>query len=395
MSLFNPINTQFENLQRALDDRKTVSLSEAARAMKVKPEKVDHSLMLMGKRGLFGKNAPYLDDELRMVVIDKKYAGYAAVMSAVEYAIGSLTKAQQLPHRAAVQPAGKSNAGQNHPVGGFFRDLADNYVSGSSGAESFKKAARSFLSGDETRKTESTVDTQDAEETLTELLQCAHELRSMLLAYPDRAYDRQLAEFLNAVSNTAETWAGCYEAAAAKQVKGPAMVRTEEKLRYQLLADFNRKLQELKEPVMDAKNPKSPAMKDVEKCIGDMKLLRMKLNNYEMQLAIDRIQDILRQIRTALQDDAIPLNRSAINSLRSCYLPMIKQLTGQYIKYQGIQQPGTATVKAMNETQRVLGMDVPLALQRLLSDMRTGAAINMEAQATALKQKLQMDGLLG
>lgn len=395
MGLFNPISGQYERLRRAMDDRKTVGLKEAADAMKVKQENVDNSLMIMGKRRLFGNQKPYVDDELHLVVLDKRYAGYASVMSAVERLTERLEEARIMPRKLSNRLTRDKQASHSSPVGGFFRDLADHYVSGDSGSESFKKAARTLLHENDasTPEDKRRLDTQEAEEILVELLQNTNGLRSMLLAYPDKHYPQTLADWLNALNNTVQAWEGCLEAAGGKKEKSAAMVRTEEKLKRQFLPDFARKLAELEEPAEDH-NPKTPAMKDIEGCIGDLRILKKKMRSLEMNLALDRIIDILQGIRSSLNDESLPFNRSAVNSLRNCYLPMVKELSSQYMKYETIQNPGTATVKAMNETQRVLGMDVPVALQKLLTDMRTGAAINLEAQATALKRKLQMDGLL-
>lgn len=394
MALFNPISGQYENLCRAMDERKTVGLKEAAEAMNLKPEKVDHSLLIMTKKKMFGPYKPYVDDEMHMVVLDKRYAGYAVVMHAVENLIVRLKEARKMPRSLSERVISASGNGHSGSFGGFFRDLADHYVSGDSGSESFRKAAKNIFRDDKSSSMPRFLDTQDAEETLTELEQYANELRGMLLAYPDKPYAQSLADWLNAVNNTVQTWEGCLEAAVSKKEKGAAMLRAEEKLRRQFLPDFTRKLQELKEP-SGSDNIKSPAVKAIEGCVGDLKILRMKLQDLEMQLALDRINDILRQIRSSLDDETLPFNRSALTSLRNCYLPMVKQLAEQYLKYESIRVPGSSTVKAMNETRRVLGKDVPLALQRLLNDIHTGEAINMEAQATALKQKLQMDGLLG
>lgn len=83
MSLFNTINSQYQALTRAMDNRKTIRLLDAAAVMKVKPENVDHSLVVMNKRKLFGTCEPYVDEQIGLVVLDARYAPYAAVKNAL------------------------------------------------------------------------------------------------------------------------------------------------------------------------------------------------------------------------------------------------------------------------------------------------------------------------
>ena len=50
--------------------------------------------------------------------------------------------------------------------------------------------------------------------------------------------------------------------------------------------------------------------------------------------------------------------------------------------------------RVMLDTENALSTDLPRALLKLLQDLRTEDAIDLEAQTVALRQKMQLDGLL-
>lgn len=356
MSLFNPIQGQYERLSRALDDRKTIPLHDAAQAMRVKEGRVDRSLLEMTKKGFFGENRPYVDDELRTVVIDPRYAAYARVMAAAEHLIDELESARTKP--AAMTAAAQSKANS----GGFLAAL-------------FRPPVK-------------IPDTSSAVGTMIELSEYANRLRTILLGHPEAPYDPAMADWLDGAMQTVIAWENCLEGAYADGKKSDTMRRLERTLSTDYLAVFPTVLTPPKRSV-----PKSEENELRQQCLALTKM-RGQVSSLELQLSLDRICGLLNQINAAMEGSGVLGKDNALTSLRGCYLPLVQKLANQFIRYEKMPQKNDDTIRAMDNTLTVLGKDVPLALSHMLSNLQSGSAIHMDAEATALKQKLRLDGLL-
>ncbi len=391
MSIFNPIKDQYQALCRAMDDRKVLLLKNAATAMNVKPEKVDHSLMIMTRKGMFGNNAPYVEDVFGLVVLDKRYANYAAVFAAEESLFDMLENARRAPHVLANRRRQEQRTRPMENVGGFVRDLVEGYSKGVRGT--FRDAAVGFVRNAVNVNNTPGLDTQGVEEAFARLQANCREMKSILYAYPDHPYAPDLADWMNQLAQKVLAWIGCLEAADGKGQKGSTMQELEDYFTNSALAEFNQQL-ELYRGNRRPDSEDTTLMQEVFSCTSELRTCRNQTQNFVMSAALQQIISLLQDITRSVGDDKLQLSRSAVNSLRSTYLPMTRKLTQQYVQNERIANPDEVTKKAMRETEKVLSQNVPVALQRILDEMRHGGAINMESDAIALKQKLHMDGLL-
>ena len=95
VGLFNSLKSQHERLCRAMDDQKTLPLATAAVVMRIRRSKVSDALIRMYKRGMFGGDQPYVDDQLDVIVRDQRYAPLAALLSAADELSRRVDEAQQ------------------------------------------------------------------------------------------------------------------------------------------------------------------------------------------------------------------------------------------------------------------------------------------------------------
>ncbi|MBO2517775.1 MAG: hypothetical protein CW338_11005 [Clostridiales bacterium] len=394
MGLFNPISGQFEALQRAMDDRKTIALKDAAAAMNVKPEKVDHSLFIMTKRGLFGDDRPYVDEAINMVVLDKRYADYALTQYALKKLKKQLSDARKAPGalRNAHQAQYLSGSGR---AGKFIRNLAAGVLNGEGVGNSLLNATDRYIEEGKRKEDINLPDTQEMEETLTEMLSDAGEMADLMLMHPDDRYTKQTAEWLNSVLFDIQSWQGCLESAFTQKVKGAAMLRLEDRIKN----EHKKELNEQKESLKGVRREKQDSherdlSRDIYLCCIEMQKKKTQLRNETMRGAIDSIVELLADIHSHMMVGRNLTGRGSVQSLRSCYLPMVQSLTDQYIKYERLRALDENTLRAMRETEQVMENDVPAALRKMLGEIGAGNAIDMESQAEALKHKLQLDGLV-
>jgi hypothetical protein len=66
----------------------------------------------------------------------------------------------------------------------------------------------------------------------------------------------------------------------------------------------------------------------------------------------------------------------------------------KYMRYERSIDPGPDVTNAMHNTETVMDEDLPKALKGMLKDLRSDSAIDMEAQASALRTKMRIDGMI-
>ncbi|MBQ1945414.1 MAG: hypothetical protein II343_00650, partial [Clostridia bacterium] len=125
MSLFNSLKSQFERLSRSMDDQKTLPLATASAVMRIRRDKVDDALARMYKRGMFGGDQPYVDDQMGVVVRDKRYAPLAALLHAADMLQRKVDESQQNLRRVRRVSVQQLNTERARAVGNFVRDVVD------------------------------------------------------------------------------------------------------------------------------------------------------------------------------------------------------------------------------------------------------------------------------
>lgn len=395
LALFNKISSQFEGLKRAMDDRKTILLKDAAAAMNIKPEKVDHSLCVMIKRGLFGENHPYVDDALKIVILDRRYAVYASVKDSLEKFGTELIRARHLPKQLEERRRRNNRGGLAAGVGGFLADLAGNVLEGKGAKRSFLNATDKFVRGMGGSPEEKHMDTQPEEEMFTAMLSKAREMNNLMAAHPDHSWSQETGEWLNDARLSVQNWEGYFEAAVGKTEKGTALQLAESKLANETAPELERRVAQLKRAfAMGEGNEKTKISREILDCCDKLTENRNKIENSEMRQAIDETMAVLNEICVRLSDGTGIAGNASVRSLRNCYLPAVQTLTEKYAAYEKLRTPDRYTQEAMTEAEHVIIRVVPNALNKLNAELQAGSAIDMESEAIALKQKLQMDGLM-
>ena len=383
-----------------MDDQKTLPLASAAAVMRIRREKVDDALARMHKRGFFGEDQPYVDDALALVVRDKRYAPLAALLHAAGELSRKVDEAQQNLRRVRRVSSQQLNNERVRAVGNFVRDVVDSAMN--------KQDTASLLRGRTGELMRDLIAPEVAPsgqdglrpmaQTLSLMAASAAGLKDFALTHPDMHYDTELSAFVLSACHQIEAWNGCgIQAGSYSPETDPAVQALEKRLGNDIAPGLTRRLDELHAAAARGQTTPQqyddPMLQEVAQRCADIRVLSRQPKSANVRNAMARVCAILDDILSQLH--AVPESReqAGVRSLRVCYLPMLEELLEKYIRYEGRTQ-NADTLRVMIDTENALSIDLPRALQKLLQDLRTEDAIDLEAQTVALRQKMQLDGLL-
>lgn len=383
-----------------MDDQKTLPLSSAAAVMRIRRDKVDDALSRMHKRGFFGEDQPYVDDALSLVVRDKRYAPLAALLHAAGELSRKVDEAQQNLRRVRRVSSQQLNNERVRAVGNFVRDVVDSAMNKQDTASLLRDRTGELMR--DLIAPEAAPDGQDGlrpmAQTLSLMAASAAGLKDFALTHPDMHYDTELSAFVLSACHQIEAWNGCgIQAGSYSPETDPAVQALEKRLGNDIAPGLTRRLDELHAAAARGQaTPQhydDPMLQEVAKRCADIRVLSRQPQSANVRNAMARVNAILDDILSQLH--AVPESReqAGVRSLRVCYLPMLEELLEKYIRYEGRAQ-NADTLRVMIDTENALSIDLPRALQKLLQDLRTEDAIDLEAQTVALRQKMQLDGLL-
>lgn len=400
VSLFNSLKSQHERLMRSMDDQKTLPLASAAAVMRIRREKVDEALSRMHKKGMFGSDQPYVDDALGLVIRDKRYAPLASLLHAAGELTRKVDEALQNLKRVRRVSSQQLNSERVRAVGNFVRDVVDSAM---------KKGDPSAVLRDRTGTLmrdliapevipDGTDGLRPMAQTLSLIASCAAGLKDFALMHPDMHYDNELSAYVLSACHQIEAWNGCgIQAGSYSPETDPAVQAIERRLGNEIAPGLTRRLDELHAAAARGRSVPQhyddPMLQEVAQKCADIRVLSRQPQSAAVRNAMARVNAILDDILSQLH--AVPESReqAGVRSLRVCYLPMLEELLEKYIRYEARAQ-STDTLRVMMDTENALAIDLPRALQKLLQDLRTEDAIDLEAQTVALRQKMQLDGLL-
>lgn len=400
VGLFNSLKSQHERLMRSMDDQKTLSLASAAAVMRIRREKVDESLARMYKKGMFGADQPYVDDALSMVVRDKRYAPMAALLHATDELGRIVDEAMQNLRRVRRVSSQQLNTERARAVGNFVRDVVDSAMHKKDTAAVFRDRTGALMR--DLIAPSAVPDGQDGlrpmAQTLSLMASSTASLKDFALTHPDMHYDTELSAFVLSACRQVEAWNGCgIQAGSYSPETDPAVQAIEMKLSDEFAPGLTRRLDELHAAVVRGRTAPQqyddPLLQEVAKQCSDIRALSRQPKSAEVRNAMARVNAILDDIVSQLHAAPESREQAGVRSLRVCYLPMLEELLEKYIRYEARAQSGD-TLRVMQETENALSIDFPRALLKLLQDLRTEDAIDLEAQTIALRQKMQLDGLL-
>lgn len=400
MSLFNSLKSQYERLSRSMDDQKILPLASAAAVMRIRRDKVDEALSRMHKKGMFGSDQPYVDDALGLLVRDKRYAPLAALLHASSELTRKVDEALQNLKRVRRISNQQLNNERARAVGNFVRDVVDSAMNKGNTAAVFRDRTgtlmRDLISPDV--MPDGADGLKPMAQTLSLMASSAAGLKDFALTHPDMHYDTELSAYVLSACHQIEAWNGCgIQAGSYSPETDPAVQVLERRLGEEIAPGLTRRLDELHAAAARGRaipqQYDDPMLQEVAKRCADIRVLSRQPQSANVRNAMARVNAILDDILAQLH--AVPESRgqAGVRSLRVCYLPMLEELLEKYIRYEARSQ-NTDTLRVMLDTENALAIDLPRALQKLLQDLRTEDAIDLEAQTVALRQKMQLDGLL-
>ena len=228
------------------------------------------------------------------------------------------------------------------------------------------------------------------------MLTDAREMNQLMLNYPNFAYQQENADWLNKAFLAVQSWENALEACFVSRTKSHTMIQVERQLREEYRPELRRRVELLlKLAGAGITAPEDDSLaNEIAACCASLQKNREKMRSTVMREATDETITVLCEIRDHLNADSVLSCGTSLRSLRASYLPMVQTLTEKYVQYEARGMSGSDIRSAMEETENVMKNVVPSALRRLRDELNSGTAIDLETQATALKQKLEMDGLL-
>lgn len=393
MGLFNPIKGQYERLRHALGSSKTLHVSTVAASMRVRRERVEKNLAVMTRRRYFGANKPYMDNELQLMVIDRRYADYAATLGALDRLLRALRTAKEGQQRRARADAQAQREERARTVGAFVRDVVDGAMNGGAG-QVFKARAGGFVRDLIAPAPAASADPEDqsAEQAIALLTASARGMRDYLLAHPEEKYIAEDIAYLQSLCRLLDTYAGYL---AAPEHATQAARRTEKQLLEDCAPELNRRLDAWLS-LTDAMplGDDDPLLRELDEACDALRALGRRARGERVREGMAKVNAALFDILSQLKADPACRGSAAVRSLKACYLPVTSELLEKYVQYESRGARDEATLSAMDKAAHMLESDVPAALRQLLGTLRAGQAIDLEAQTAALENKLRLDGLL-
>ena len=400
MSFFNSLKGQFERLTRSMDDQKTFPLASAAAVMRVRRDQVETSLERMHKRGFFGTNHPYVDDQLEAVVLDKRYAPLAALLYAVRELSRKADESLKNLRRVRRISPQQLNTERARAMGNFVRDVVDSAMNKGDPMTVLRSRTGSLMR--DLISPEGVPDNRDGlrpmAQTLALISSCAAGLKDFALMHPDMYFDAELSSYVWAACRQLEAWNGCgIQAGSYSPETDPAIQSIERRLSDDIVPGLTRRLDELHAlAARGAAAPRQyddPLLQEVAGRCADIRALSRQAGSVAVRNAMARVNAILDDIIAQLHAAPESREQAGVRSLRVCYLPMLEELLEKFIRYEQRAQ-GEDVQRVLQDTERALANDLPQALLRLLQDLRAEDMIDLEAQTEALRRKMQLDGLL-
>lgn len=390
MSILHPIGKQFEGLVTAFEGKICIPLSQAATAMGISRNKVAQSLVKMEQKGLFEEGAvPYVENSVELVVRDRRHAPYAITLGNSDRICHLLEEAYLLlpDYRRWVN---QSRTGKNAKnVKKAFLTFAEGMLNGKRMADNLRNSTRFFFDSDEPEEKPG----RDIGDVLQELSGYAERLYNYVNSHPDNVYTEQLRNWLIALKQTLESWNTGVKALFTSAEAATAVEIAGKRLTAKYTDDFPQMLK-----VAEKRPVASSSLEEVQQSLVNavtyLNRVDDEITDMRIRAAVIRIRTLLEEINEqyTLSDDNY--SRSDARSLRNSYLPMLTSLVEHYMTYEYAKRTGQNVSYHPEETTGVLENDLPKALMRIRDELGKTGTLQMESEATALRQKLEMDGLI-
>lgn len=390
MSLFHPIRAQYDGLTRAFGEKRYISLKQASVAMGIGENNVAKSLVKMEQKGLFQDAIPFVDAGNAVVVRDRSDAAFAQTACSMARICRLVNKGATLcgDYRAFVNASRRGNNAAR--VGKAFMSFAEGMMSGKKASVSLRNSARWLF--DEQEQSGEVKET-DPMEVFVKLNRYATEMDEYVQSHPDNIYTEELRIWLNNLRRTLETWiTGVSSLYTADQAAEAAKISLN-RLGTKYLDDFPQML-EVAKKVPAAASSLEEVQRSLLDTMAYLNTVDDLITDMRIRAAVIQIQALLGEINRLYARSDDNYSRSDARSLKNSYLPTLRSLVEKYMSYEQSLKYGKKVTYSPDETGRVLENDVPRALMKIRDDLSKAEAFEMEDEATALRQKLEMDGLI-
>lgn len=390
MSIFHPIRSQFEGLVATMQEQLCIPLSQAAKAMGIKPNQVAQSLVKMDQKGFFADgDVPYVESSVELVVRDHRYAAFAVTYGNITQVHALLSRAELLvPEYQRWQNRYKSSTNAQR-VGKAVLNFAQGVLDGKKVADNLRNSTRFFYDSEPETRQQGT----DMGAVLKQLNVFAEQLNAYVCDHPGNVYPEELRTWLITLRRTLESWNTAVSALFSSEQAGAAAEIAAKRLSDKYMGDFPQMLEIAKKrPVA------SSSLEEVQKAlVNSMTYLNRvddQITDMRVRAAIIRIRAQLNEINELYTVSDDNYSRSDARSLKNSYLPMLNSLVERYMTWQFARGSGSDPNYRPDETVGVLENDLPAALNHIRGELQKGETLQMESEASALRQKLEMDGLI-
>ena len=389
MSLFNPIKRQHRRLMELSGSLHCCDLDSAAAVMKVKKQKVPASLRKMIDKGLFGADIPYIDQEMSMIVHDRKYHAFACLYASTSRLKWDVNRARNI---CIFTPAERSQI-RTRTAQSFLADMVESAFNGYGAGRMLRDRGSSYLK--DLLKPEDSMPREDATNVMTLLGGSCDSLLSFLRMNPDLKPSPMHLHFISNTDRMVLSFISCYpQNALPGMPQQRAAQSIVEKLRDETLPQFEAMLRALAS--MDEASPAGEITPtaELQEQASRLMTISCQMNAGSMRTSVSRIAGLLNEIAVQIEYAPARAGAACVRSLRTIYLPMMQELLMKYLRYDRVLDPGEDVREAMKSTESIFKNDLPKALKQMLRDLQSDSAIDLESQAEALRKKMQLDGLL-
>lgn len=389
MSLFNPIRKQYRRLMELSGSLHCCDLDSAAAVMKVKKHKVADSLRKMTDKGLFGTDCPYVDQEMSMVVHDRRYHAFACLYSTTARLKWNLNRARNI---CIFTPAERSQI-RTRTAQSFLADMVESAFNGYGAGRMIRDRGSSYLK--DILNPEQSMPNQDVATVMTILGGYCDSLLSFLRMNPDLKPSPMHLHFISNTDRQVLSFISCYPSNSLPNVPQQNAAREiVSRLKSETIPKFEKLLENLANTDEASEKGEVTPTAELQEQAARLMTISCQMNTGSMRTSVSRIAALLNEIAIQIEEAPARAGAACVRSLRTVYLPMMQELLMKYLRYDRVLDPGDDVREAMKSTESIFKNDLPKALKQMLRDLQGDSAIDLESQAAALKKKMQLDGLL-
>ncbi|MCQ2458277.1 MAG: hypothetical protein MJ142_06065 [Clostridia bacterium] len=390
MGLFHPLKEQYAGLQTAMRGRKFITFTQAAAAMGITAGGVPKAIRKMEDKGLLVTGILYRDEELELVVSEEKYAEYAACMYLTDRIQHRIISARKHTEEYTARVNRSIAAEKAKDVGRALSNIAQGFLEGKKFSTVLRKSGDILarkVDGDENGQC-------DIADILNRLYEYTAKLQDNIEARPDNDYEPALQAFLTALDDALTEW-NRYIGKISEYDDAWNTVRKAARGLEEYFVPKYPEILDLSLKTAAANNP-DDISEGLRECILYLAGAERQIADARVKASVGRIRGNLEELLSMAGGTGNTMNYTDERALKNTLMPMLKSLLEKYIRYEKNALAKGLSAEAYNpdELLHLLEDEMPRALEKIRSGLRQNAAWEMEDEVSALRKKLEMDGLI-